>query len=166
MAERYESNIKPISELRGYEISEGDPDIRSWELFDKDNNKIGKVEDLLVDTNTDKVAYILASFGGILSMGGDSTAIPLHLVRLDKDNHKVMFYGTSDDLKSAPRYHKDVTDYGLFNRYWDAVTPMAGQKMGVRTPEEYETAGHDVEKNVDVEAQESKRDIEEGEHRL
>lgn len=152
-SERNEQNIKLLSDLKDYKISEGDPDIRGWDVMDRDNNKIGRVQDLLIDTNRNQATYLLVAYGGIPLME-EATAISIGLVRLDRDDKKILFRGVSDDLKSAPRYRKDMDNYSIFDKYWGAVMPMAGQKMGQRVDEDIENIkGGSVEpakKDVDI----------------
>lgn len=52
------SDVKPLSHLHNYRISEGDPDVRGWEVFGADGRKMGEVDDLLVDTEALKVRYL------------------------------------------------------------------------------------------------------------
>jgi hypothetical protein len=50
--------VKPLSHLHKYRISEGDPDVRGWEVFGADGRKMGEVDDLLVDTEALRVRYL------------------------------------------------------------------------------------------------------------
>jgi hypothetical protein len=56
------SDVKPLSHLHNYRISEGDPDVRGWEVFGADGRKMGEVDDLLVDTEALKVRYLDVCF--------------------------------------------------------------------------------------------------------
>lgn len=47
-----------LHNMKGYTVAEEDPDIRGWQLVDAQDTPIGKVEDLLVDTETEKVRYL------------------------------------------------------------------------------------------------------------
>ena len=47
-----------FDDLDDFKIAEGEPDIRGWDVRGTDGQKIGKVEDLLVDTAAMKVRYI------------------------------------------------------------------------------------------------------------
>lgn len=42
----------------GYKVAEGDPDVRGWDVMDRDGGRIGEVDDLLVDTEALKVRYL------------------------------------------------------------------------------------------------------------
>lgn len=45
-------------ELSGYEIAEGDPDVRGWEVIGKDGRRIGEVDDLLVGTGNRQTRFL------------------------------------------------------------------------------------------------------------
>ena len=45
-------------------------------VYDADGKRIGKIERLMIDKVTGKVAYAVMSFGGILGIGADHYPIP------------------------------------------------------------------------------------------
>lgn len=47
-----------LHDMKGFVVAEGDPDIRGWRLADAENETIGTVDDLVVDTETEKVRYL------------------------------------------------------------------------------------------------------------
>jgi len=47
-----------LDNLDDFEIADGEPDIRGWDVRSADGTKVGKVEDLLIDTAAMKVRYI------------------------------------------------------------------------------------------------------------
>ena len=47
-----------LDELSDYKVKSGDPDVRGWHVKDKDQRVIGKVDNLLVNKNTEKVVYL------------------------------------------------------------------------------------------------------------
>jgi uncharacterized protein (TIGR02271 family) len=53
------NNLKPLSDLSDYKIESGDPDPRGWTVVSTDGRQVGKVDDLVVDTNVMKVKHFL-----------------------------------------------------------------------------------------------------------
>lgn len=47
-----------LNELSDYKVSSDDPDVRGWKVKDVDNRVIGKVDNLLVNKNTERVVYL------------------------------------------------------------------------------------------------------------
>lgn len=61
MATKHEKNNKHLyylNELSDYKIASDDPDVRGWQVKDKDNRVIGKVDNLLVNKKTERVVYL------------------------------------------------------------------------------------------------------------
>ncbi len=53
-----EKHLYYLSELSGYKISGGYPDVRNWEVKDEALRHIGTVKNLLVNTKTERVVYL------------------------------------------------------------------------------------------------------------
>jgi hypothetical protein len=49
---------KRVGELHGFEVAEGDPDVRGWEVVARDGRRIGEVEELLVDGEDRSIRYL------------------------------------------------------------------------------------------------------------
>ncbi|SKB80176.1 PRC-barrel domain-containing protein [Salegentibacter salinarum] len=47
-----------LNELSDYKVSSDDPDVRGWKVKDVDQRIIGKVDNLLVNKNTERVVYL------------------------------------------------------------------------------------------------------------
>jgi len=47
-----------LEELSDYKVANDDKDVRGWEVKDTDGRKIGKVDNLLVNKNTERVVYL------------------------------------------------------------------------------------------------------------
>jgi uncharacterized protein (TIGR02271 family) len=72
-----DSHLKPISELGGYKVEEGDPDPRGWSVLAPDGHRIGEVEDLIVDTNAMKVRHLVIDLDedAVRNRGEDETVL-------------------------------------------------------------------------------------------
>ena len=82
-----EKNIynKNLSELRssGYEIADGEPDIRSWRVRTNQNQDIGEVKELLFDTSSLRVRYVVVQLDGKpLNLVSRKLLIPIGLAEL------------------------------------------------------------------------------------
>ncbi|MFL6195655.1 MAG: PRC-barrel domain-containing protein [Thermoanaerobaculia bacterium] len=51
-------SVVPLRRLHNFRISEGDPDVRGWEVMGADGRRIGEVDDLLVDSEALRVRYL------------------------------------------------------------------------------------------------------------
>lgn len=62
MARTYQNlgeNLEPLSELHGFTIEKDDPDPRGWTVVSQQGQRIGKVDDLIVDKTLMKVRYLV-----------------------------------------------------------------------------------------------------------
>jgi sporulation protein YlmC with PRC-barrel domain len=50
--------IAPLRDLTDYEVADGYPEVRGWEVRDKADRAIGRVHDLLVDVEALRVRYL------------------------------------------------------------------------------------------------------------
>ncbi|AVR46704.1 hypothetical protein C7S20_16315 [Christiangramia fulva] len=53
-----EKHLYKLDELKDYKVNHKDPDVRGWSVKDRDNRVIGKVDNLLVNKEKEKVVYI------------------------------------------------------------------------------------------------------------
>jgi photosynthetic reaction center H subunit len=58
--EKFENdkNLYRLEDLDDYKVAEGDPDVRNWDVLDKNHKKIGKVDELIIDRTAMKVRYL------------------------------------------------------------------------------------------------------------
>jgi sporulation protein YlmC with PRC-barrel domain len=77
-------------------------------VYDPSNNKIGEVEDVLVD-KSGKITAVILSVGGFLGMDTKDVAAPFQAIHTTmKDNKWWLTMNTSkESLKSAPGYRYD-----------------------------------------------------------
>ncbi len=68
---------------------------------------IGKIDEIMIDTPTGRIAYAVLSFGGFLGMGDKLFAIPWSRLALDEDNKRFLLNFDKDTLKQAPGFDKD-----------------------------------------------------------
>lgn len=72
------------------------------------NEKLGTVDDLVIDVSTGRIAYVAMSFGGILGIGDKLFAVPYDQLKFvhDKDDMHFVLDVPKDRLKDAPGFDK------------------------------------------------------------
>ena len=68
---------------------------------------LGKIEELMIDLESSRVAYAVLSFGGLLGIGDKLFAIPMEALRLDAENHRFILDVDRERLEQAPGFDKD-----------------------------------------------------------
>lgn len=91
-------------------------DLMSLAVYGSANDKLGKVENLVVDPVSGKTRYAVLSFGGILGMGNKYFAVPWNDLKVfykgtTSAGTQKEVYATADiskeSLKKAPSFDKD-----------------------------------------------------------
>src|SRR5262245_10339109 len=77
------------------------------QVVDVTGNKIGKIEDLMVDIIDGRVAYAVLSFGGFLGIGDKLFAIPWSRLTVDEAEKRFVINVTKETLENAPGFDKD-----------------------------------------------------------
>ena len=107
--EQYIAN-RNLQELHGsgFEIAKGEPDIRGWKVKDLANNVIGRVDDLLFDTASLRVRYLVIKLNGKpINLVSRHLLIPIGLAELNEKDDVVIFPEvTVGHLASLPEYKK------------------------------------------------------------
>lgn len=68
---------------------------------------LGKIEHLMIDLGTGRIAYAVLSFGGFLGMGDKLFAIPWSALALDTLEKQFILNVDKELLKHAPGFDKD-----------------------------------------------------------
>lgn len=71
------------------------------------NEDLGKIEDVMLDLNTGRIAYAVLSFGGFLGMGDKLFAIPWSILKQDPSDDRFVLDIPREMLKNAPGFNKD-----------------------------------------------------------
>src|SRR6202795_72839 len=69
--------------------------------------KLGRIEAIMLDVTTGRIAYAVLSFGGFLGMGAKLFAVPWSALTLDAGEKRFILGVSKDRLKNAPGFDKD-----------------------------------------------------------
>ena len=76
-------------------------------VVNKQNEDLGKIEDLVLDTGTGRIAYAVLSFGGFLGMGDKYFAIPWNAFHFNLSENRAVLNVEKKLLENAPGFNKD-----------------------------------------------------------
>ena len=92
---------------------------------------LGDIKEIMIDTAQGKIAYAALSFGGFLGLGDKLFAVPWDALKLDTEHERFVLDVPKEKLESAPGFDKDswpdsadrewlgrVYDYYGSERYW------------------------------------------------
>lgn len=72
-----------------------------------EGDDVGKIEHLMLEVETGRIAYAVLSFGGFLGMGNKLFAVPWESLSLDPENDEFVLAVNKERLKNAPGFDKD-----------------------------------------------------------
>jgi sporulation protein YlmC with PRC-barrel domain len=76
-------------------------------VFNYQDEDIGKVEEIMIDIHTGRVAYVVISFGGLLGIGNKLFAVPWAALRVDTDRKCFVMDADKERLQNAPGFDKN-----------------------------------------------------------
>src|SRR5687767_2014262 len=116
MANETFNRIAPLGELDDFKVAEGDPDIRGWDVTTQQGDKVGEVDELLVDTQALKVRYIAVDLDENVAGSDRKVLVPIGAAQLDDDEDRVLVLGISaDQFATLPEYRREE-----FNRDYES----------------------------------------------
>src|SRR5215472_13278682 len=80
---------------------------------------LGKLDEIMIDIPTGRVAYAVLSFGGFLRMGNRLFVVPWDVLGVDEDQKHFILDVDKSHLENAPGFDKDnwpdMADPSLWN---------------------------------------------------
>ena len=93
-------------------------------VYNAAGDKLGSIDDLVIDQRSGLVRYAALEFGGFLGMGTDRYPIPWSMLKYDTEKDGYVVPLAEDQLKKAPKYAKaDEPNYtdeygrGIYDYY-------------------------------------------------
>ena len=81
-------------------------------VYNPNGEKLGSIDDLMIDRYTGTVRYAVLEFGGFLGMGTDRYPLPWSTLKYDPKLDGYVVPVARDVLEKAPRYTStDVPEY-------------------------------------------------------
>jgi sporulation protein YlmC with PRC-barrel domain len=93
---------------------------------------LGDIKEIVIDPSTGRVAYVVVSFGGFLSMGEKLFAIPFSSFEYNLANNEYVLHVPKERLENAPgfdpehwpsmsdeKWNRDVYKYYGRSPYWE-----------------------------------------------
>jgi PRC-barrel domain protein len=86
-------------------------------IYDASRNNIGSVKRLMIDKKSGQVAYVVATFGGFLGLGGDEHTLPWNKLNYDTSLGGFRTDISESQIRGAPSFYRDQgRDYGWNDR--------------------------------------------------
>jgi len=101
------SNIKQTDPERRYRRVLSANTLAGDQVKNMEGEDLGKVDEIMIDIPSGRVAYAVLSFGGILRMGNKLFAVPWDVLTVDEDQKCFILNVDRAKLENAPGFEKD-----------------------------------------------------------
>lgn len=86
--------------------------VEGTSVYNAAGDKLGSIDDLMIDKRSGQVRYAVMEFGGFLGMGTDRYPLPWNMLKYDLDKGGYVVPLDRAQLEGAPRYaDSDVPAY-------------------------------------------------------
>jgi sporulation protein YlmC with PRC-barrel domain len=95
--------------------------VEGTSVYNNAGQKLGSIDDLMIDKRSGQVRYAVLEFGGFLGIGTDRYPIPWSMLKYDPIKNGYLAPLDKARLEKAPKYHGERTP--IYDRnYGDQVT--------------------------------------------
>ena len=86
--------------------------VEGTNVYNPAGDKLGSVDDLMIDKLSGQIRYAVLEFGGFLGMGTDRYPLPWNMLKYDTQREGYVVPLDKKKLEQAPRYSEsDVPEY-------------------------------------------------------
>ena len=86
--------------------------VEGTSVYNSMGDKLGSIDDLMIDKYSGQVRYAVLEFGGFLGMGTDRYPMPWNMLKYDTDKGGYVVPLDEATLKGAPHYeHERAPEY-------------------------------------------------------
>lgn len=78
--------------------------VKGTAVYNSGGDKIGHIEDIVLDKESDHIMFAALGFGGVLGMGEKYAPVPWSLLNYSKDKGGYVVPMSEDQIKAAPAY--------------------------------------------------------------
>ena len=92
--------------------------VEGTDVFDRNGDKVGKIDHLMIDKKTGHVTYAVMSFGGFIGLGHSHYPLPWGAIKYNTKLNGFETSVTEAQLKDAPAFSDD----SWTDRNWETKT--------------------------------------------
>lgn len=116
--------LKRLEQIRDFEIAEGSPDIRGWDVFDRTHQHVGKVDSLLIDPETAEASGMTPVRYLSLATDGHTRMVPIGQVDISETQHEVHLKQSAlADVDRFPEFEAGEVTPERERRYFTSFFP-------------------------------------------
>lgn len=102
--------------------------VEGTNVYNPAGEKLGSIDDLMIDRQSGQVKYAVLEFGGFLGMGTDRYPIPWSVLKYNEDKGGYVVPLDKSRLENAPKYVEGSTP-SYDSEYGNQVNTYYGNKL-------------------------------------
>ena len=114
-----QNNIKQTDPDKKFRRVLGASTLNGDKVRNSAGEEIGKIDEIMIDIPSGRVAYAVLSFGGVMGMGNKLFAVPWRKFKVDEDEKCFVLNTDKTMLENAPGFDKDDWP-DMSNPTWEA----------------------------------------------
>ena len=109
--ESTDRRVAPLRDLSDWELKDGEPDVRGWEVVSDNGARLGEVHELLAEPAARRVRYLDVEVEPAGTGADVHVAIPIGAARIAEDARRVRIASSSTTpTRTLPRYAGGTPD--------------------------------------------------------
>ncbi len=96
-----------------YETDPNQPDLIGWSVVDAEGEEVGTLHDMLADIDTGEILFAIVNYAE------RCIAVPLELMFLDEDNHRLVIPVEKETINCAPEFNDNTEDLETHVDFWN-----------------------------------------------
>jgi len=102
--------------------------LKGDDVVNAQDEKLGTIEELMIDLDRGCIAYAVLSFGGFMGMGDKLFAIPWSALSVDTDKKRLVLNMKKELLERAPGFDKEHWPNMADQKWGDSIYSYYGMK--------------------------------------
>jgi PRC-barrel domain protein len=127
MERNYPRDLSRLDDLTDYEIPGTNRNLKDWDVYGYDDEKIGSIKYLIGSPSDRKAHLAIVDAGGVFT--DRLIAIPLSYFQFRRDDkERVDVPFTKDQIKNAPQYRENEGNFIPVFEYWANIPSTTTRK--------------------------------------
>lgn len=118
------------------------------DVINRAGENLGDIKDIMIDTTSGSVAYVVVSFGGFLGIGDKYFAIPMEAFHIDRESENFVLDVAKEKLQNAPGFDKDNWPNSADRQFLTDIHSYYGYKPYWERERAYSSSTHTVGSGV------------------
>lgn len=111
--------LEPLSRLPNHEVERHQPDPRGWSVVNGDGRHVGRVKDLLVDTDRMTATYVDVELDTkLLDLRDDDRHVLVPVERARREGNRLVVDDVSSEWVGHLRAERERHRYEFWDRFW------------------------------------------------